>query len=350
MFPKKWMLHILVFCSMCLIGCEAPVPGLHKRVIRGGWYNKNDALNPLSTTSKQSLAHLKSLGVQWLALGPEVYMESIFAPKLRYGKDTPDYQSFIHYAKQQGFKVAILPRVESGSFFRPPYPYRADLRMPNEKTWSEFIDNYEAMLLHYARLAQETNADLFILGLEYLSFVKEKPAAWRRFANSVRTIYKGKITYSANWYEEFEAVTFWDAFDYIGIGAYFELTDSQEPTVPQLKQNWQPIIKQLSDIAKQYNKPILFTEVGYMAFADTADQPWRWQNDPERVVDTQIQAACFEALFQAFGEKSWFGGMFIWRFYSSPDNAPVYDYSPLNKPAEHIIRRWYQTVRNNDIK
>ena len=32
---------------------------------------------------------------------------------------------------------------------------------------------------------------------------------WRRIIGEVRKVYDGKLTYSANWYREFEQITFW---------------------------------------------------------------------------------------------------------------------------------------------
>jgi hypothetical protein len=41
----------------------------------------------------------------------------------------------------------------------------------------------------------------------------------------IRKIYTGKLTYAANW-DDFDKVPFWKELDYIGIDAYFPLSDA----------------------------------------------------------------------------------------------------------------------------
>ena len=55
-----------------------------------------------------------------------------------------------------------------------------------------------------------------------------------------RAVYKGKLTYAANWDGEFEEVAFWDALDVIGVQAYFPLTEERVPSVTKLTQAWAP--------------------------------------------------------------------------------------------------------------
>lgn len=320
---------------------QEPVKGLSSDVFRGAWFAKNDAKAILGDHAKESLMELKRLGVTWLALGPEVHMEDINRPALSYGKDDEDYRTFIRYCRSIGLSVVLLPRIESPSFFEPPFPFRADLQMLTSDHWETFHNNYEKMLVHYAKLAEEEGVGLFLMGLEYLTYVKRFPDVWRRFAKAVREVYKGKISYSANWYEEFEAIKFWDALDYIGVGAYFELTKAANPTVAQLKQSWQPIVQKLAALSKQYQKPVIFTEVGYTSFADAAAFPWKWQDDLDRAIAPQHQADCYDALFQVFSGQPWFKGFFVWRFYSTPSLAPTYGYSPIGKPSADVIQQWY---------
>ena len=40
----------------------------------------------------------------------------------------------------------------------------------------------------------------------------------------------GVLTYAANWWKEYEAVTFWNALDYVGIQGYFELSTEEDPS------------------------------------------------------------------------------------------------------------------------
>ena len=324
---------------LALTACTPPQ--LPERHFRGGWLTKNDKGLILSQVTKQTLQTMKSLGIKWIALGPDVHMENIHKPALSYGSDDNAYKEFITYATQQGFQITLLPRIESPDFFKPPYPFRADIEMDNEEDWKTFHDNYKQMIGHYARLSQETGVGMLILGLEYQQSVSQFPESWRAIIKHARSLYKGKLTYSANWYEEFQQVTFWDELDYIGIGAYFELSDGPNTSMLSIMDNWLPIVKTLQKTSEAYNKPVIFTEVGYTTFEDAAQYPWKWQDDLQRPISQEQQADCYRALFRVFANEPWFDGFFIWRFYTDPSILPTYSYSPVNKPAGDVIQRWF---------
>ncbi|TNE45091.1 MAG: hypothetical protein EP343_27875 [Deltaproteobacteria bacterium] len=338
-------LGLLVLGWLALVGCGAPGTGestLPKRMVRGGWLAKNDVGEILSQPTRSAVEKMTGLGIQWVALGPEVMMPDIFRPEMSYGKEVDSYRTFVRWAKQQNMRILLLPRIESPSFFKPPFPFRADIQMLTTDHTDKFFANYEAMLLFWAKFCEEEKVEMFGLGLEYLTLVKEHPDRWRKMIASVRKVYKGKLTYSANWYEEYKAVTFWDTLDTIGIGAYFELNVEPNATPEEIRTQWTPILNDLKSLSQQYNKPILFTEVGYTAFHDAARYPWKWQDDLSRPLSLDHQADCYQVLFETFSEQPWFEGMFLWRFYTSPEKRPRYDYNPIGKPAENVIQQWFR--------
>ena len=236
----------------------------------------------------------------------------------------------------------LMPRIESPAFFQPPFPFRADIQMLSSDHRDQFFKNYEKMLVHYGKLCEEEGIHIFAIGLEYLKLVKNNPARWRTMIKAVRKVYKGKLTYSANWYEEYKAITFWDDLDLIGVGAYFELSVPQNARVSTIKKAWRPIVPQLQTLSEKYNKPILFTEIGYTSFADAAQYPWKWQSDLTRPLSPQHQADSFTAMFQTFSTKPWFYGLFVWRFYTQPTSTPAYDYNPIGKPTEGVLQQWFR--------
>ena len=61
---------------------------------------------------------------------------------------------------------------------------------------------------------------------------------WRRIVSEVRRVYSGRLTYAANW-DRLDRVPFWDAGDWIGVQAYFPLTDRPDPDRPALTAGWE---------------------------------------------------------------------------------------------------------------
>ena len=103
------------------------------------------------------------------------------------------------------------------------------------------------------------------IGTELRTAVLNRPDAWRSLIADVREVYGGELTYSANWYREFEEVPFWDALDYIGIQVYFPLADStgSKMSLDAFKAAWAPHVARIEALQQRVGKPVLFTEVGY---------------------------------------------------------------------------------------
>ena len=69
-----------------------------------------------------------------------------------------------------------------------------------------------------------------------------------RSSPACATIYRGPLTYGANFDEVFD-VPFWDALDWIGVSGYFPLVDAASPDLRALEEAWQPIVKRLEQLS-----------------------------------------------------------------------------------------------------
>ena len=94
--------------------------------------------------------------------------------------------------------------------------------------WLQWEEDYRRFVLHYARLAAETDMEMFCIGIELHLSIRHRPLFWRRLIDEVREVYPGAMTYGANWFQEYQEVDFWDQLDYIGIHAYFPVDAAAE--------------------------------------------------------------------------------------------------------------------------
>jgi len=172
--------------------------------------------------------------------------------------------------------------------------------------------------------------------------VAKRDDFWKELISDIRGIYGGEITYAANW-DNYENVKFWDQLDHIGIDSYFPLTDEPNESVEKLIELWYPIKVKLGRLASQYDKPILFTEYGYM---DHLQAPWRnWELESDRSDmnrSERAQVNAFKAFYDAFWEESWVSGGFIWKWYAERIPQRV-DYTPQGKKAAKVISEYYCT-------
>jgi len=157
----------------------------------------------------------------------------------------------------------------------------------------------------------------------------------------VRARYSGLITYAANHGGEETSITWWDAVDYIGVDAYYSLTDENDPTLAELRAAWEPHVATLANLASTWEKPILFTEIGYRSQDGTNRHPWAWET--EGAIDLQEQADAYQAAFESVYDQPWFAGMFWWSWDTDPFVGGPRDdgYTPHDKPAEDVLRAWY---------
>jgi hypothetical protein len=102
-------------------------------------------------------------------------------------------------------------------------------------------------------------------------------ARWRDLIRAVRTEYRGKVTYAAN-FDQYQRVGFWDDLDLIGINAYFPLRNANEPaTAEVLERGWTRVFGEIDRFrreAKLEDRRVLFTELGYTYRRGSTIEPW----------------------------------------------------------------------------
>ncbi len=163
----------------------------------------------------------------------------------------------------------------------------------------------------------------------------------------MRQVYSGALTCSANWYEEFKRIAFWDALDYIGVQGCFPLTDGTHPELEALLAGRRPHAKALEAVSRRFHKPVLFTEIGYKSRADAAVTPRGWpgrQTQPATEDELETQARCYEAFFRTFWSQDWVAGAYFWKWVPQwrSQGPGRRDFSPQGKPAERVLARGYE--------
>ena len=134
---------------------------------------------------------------------------------------------------------------------------------------------------------------------------------------------------------------FWDALDFIGVSAYFELAGRSSPTREELVAAWQPVKSRLARLAERWERPVVFTELGYRSVDFAGQYPWK--ADDTTPVNLELQADAYAAFFETVWREPWMGGVYWWNWFSFPDDGGYDDddYTPRNKPAEAVLRQYY---------
>ena len=115
---------------------------------------------------------------------------------------------------------------------------------------------------------------MFCIGRELDSTVIEREADWRRLIAKVRAEFDGPLVYSAN-FDSWDGIGFWDALDFIGVSAYFPLSDRADPSLGELEAGWDRALGPLEAASKRWGRPVLLTETGFPSIASAARAPWK---------------------------------------------------------------------------
>jgi hypothetical protein len=285
---------------------------------------------------------------------------------------TPTDESIIEicsYLKEKGVNVTLYPMLFLDTDGKP---WRGDISAKSDADVEHFFNEYNQFVKHYASLEVDgvKLKDLvsdFIIGSEF-----EKLTAYKNSANEFKSVEAlkslaaeirelvgndVKLTYAANWSEYHHTDGGWyhmDALwadkniDYIGLDAYFRLTDiphqATDPTPEQIVEAWQSgidydyykvcgekvglnakyAVKNFEWFWKHSHinpdgqktewepkmKPIVFTEAGFTAVDQTTNEPYKY-TDPKTIgaplpegsdghVDAKIQYDAVVATLQFF--------------------------------------------------
>jgi hypothetical protein len=284
---------------------------------------------------------IAGLGANWVAIVPTGYQEGIAAVRIApdpRGRSASEasVRHAILAAHAAGLRVLLKPHVDSTDD-----AWRGTFRPNDSLAW---FTSYRSFIMGWARVAEETGADLFAVGTELATL--SGPAYtgdWLTIIAGVRAVYHGPLTYAANWGKrstdaEYQQIGWWDKLDYIGIDAYFPLSGKPTPTAAVLQAGWLTYTDPWGDtyhwkdaitaVQARWQRPVLFTEVGYLATPRGAAS-WDAPTPPPGPTpapgpDAATQAAAYTALLATWGDVPWFAGFYAWEWnpFARSDGPP----------------------------
>jgi hypothetical protein len=334
---KSFILSLLLF-----IGCDTG-----KEVIYQGSKIKGVCfVAPHKEMQITDYEPVKQINAEWVALTPYGFCrenEPVFRyPKMNdttrkwqwWGERPDGVAACIRMAHQQGLKVILKPHVWAmgeGNI------YTGDLDYKTDENWTKFEKTYREYVLDFARIADSTKVEMYCIATEFHTFVAKRPQFWKKLIGEIKQIYKGKLTYAENW-DKYQEVPFWNEMDFIGVDAYFPLSEKQSPSVEDLKSGWKKHLNDMDKYARKQQKPILFTEIGYQSTDFSTNKPW--ESYSKEADNETLQANAYQAFFDAAWNQKWLAGAMIWKWFPFMDNGSKHrdKYSPQNKHAAAVLK------------
>ena len=291
--------------------------------------------------SDYSLLHLKDVGFNVIGIMVVQYMDDATKKTIYVNPNKTITDETLGYAINMthalGMQVMLKPHVDLAD---------EDMRS-NILASEEWFASYKKFILHYAEIAAKYNVELLCIGTELSNATTERwKAQWMDIIAEIRKIYKGKLTYASN-FDDYDTISFWPEMDFIGIDAYFPLTDHANPTKEELVAAWTTHADTLEKWLKDAGlaKGVIFTEIGYDTIEGSNKQPYRVLPTLTKYKESQDeQANCLDALLTVLSQRPWFRGFYWWNYFPRSDIGAL-GYTLRGKKGEKLATEWFGKLK-----
>ena len=261
--------HLYLFFLIALYGC-AQMPMDDPKI------NGISFVASPSEVDQEHIDPVVQLNSNYASVMPFGFIRTLDHPEILYntdrqwfGETLPGAQQYIKKLHENNISVMLKPQIWiwRGEF-------TGDLKMKSEEDWNILESSYRSFILDFAKLAEETDVALFCIGTELEQFIVHRPEYWNGLIKDIKEVYNGELTYAANW-DEYKRIPFWTELDYIGVDAYFPVSESKTPNIEEIKIGWQRWKKEIESVAKAHNRKVLFAEFGYRSVDFAGKEPWK---------------------------------------------------------------------------
>jgi hypothetical protein len=146
--------------------------------------------------------------------------------------------------------------------------------------------------------------------------------------------------YNTN-YDSGNVVNWFDAVDYLGISAYYDVADRPGSSEEEMFSKWLEHRDGIKAMSEKWDKPVLFAEVGCRSAEGCAMMPYDYLHD-EFPYSEEEQANFYASCLRAFYHEPWFCGFFWWHWSINPDDESAkMGFDIYGKKAEGVLRKWY---------
>lgn len=314
------------FLAMLLAACQTP--DLSKQKMRGATMLQTKETGLDEAQADKSFKTLARTGANAVVLIPFMRQETVRSTSIIIAESVRDDQLIagIRRARAAKLRVIVKPQMlVEGS-------WAGEINPGSDAAWRVWFDSYAVHLLHYAQIAQNEGAEVFVIGTELRH--SDRQPYWRDLIAAVRKVFKGRVTYAAHNQDGVSAYAHWDALDAMGVTLYPSLGKSASRE--EMKKNIQNAVADLEVLSASQGKPMLILEIGLPSANGAQDRPWEIPKNP--VPNMRVQAAALDIWLDEL-KKPWVDGVFVWDWHSNPAAGGKLDtdFTVQNKPAQSVL-------------
>lgn len=330
------MLTALLLLSTAGLPIPTPRDATFHRGVALGLFVSSDDPAYQTATYRTFLEEIRDLGATHVQLVVRGHQDDVRASEITAETTDAVVAATLAHAASLGLRTFVMPIVHLRH--RAGKDWRGVLAPTDRRAWWR---SYRRFVFRYARMP---HVDLLAIGSELLTMERDE-RRWRALAADLRRVYRGQLTYSANW-DHYQPVPFWDALDVVGVNAYPSLSGAPNPDETTLTAGWGPFTRELRAWANRNGHRYLLTELGFPAHPLAAKRPW--DHAHRGAPDPALQLRCWRSTLRAWHADPRLAGLYAWNWFGvgGPDDA---GYTPRGKPAAEVIRYWYRASQRTPL-
>jgi len=193
----------LILCVVCISCCHYPVGDSSDHSVSVSIEEKQRGVHVFGRMDSTTYNDLSNIHADWITLVPYAGQNGHDSPEISYFRsDDPDHIKErndrwirqIRATHEAGFKVFLKPHIWISN--AADGKWRSDIYYDNEDEWNTWKENYRSFILHYAKMAEQADVEMFCIGVELTRLSKGKPEFWRTL---IRDILLGSKIIRARW-------------------------------------------------------------------------------------------------------------------------------------------------------
>ncbi len=328
----------------------------------------------------RSAAGILDTAANWSVLTPTWTFTRESPPVLELvtGRDLlwPELATLIQESRSQGLRVGLFP-TPSMPIAGPPGPgsYH-DLwwqAAPRDFVWwVMWFEEYESFLQHHASVARQFEAEMLILGGEWLSpalpdglladgsqsgVPADAEERWRQIIAELRGLYDGRIAWALTYPQDLQRPpAFLDSVDLIYVLWSAPLGSQSAIPVSEIQAAAERILdREVILLEQRFEQPMVLA-VSYPSAGGAIQacvpapggscRPFDALSPPNPDLpavsqNLNVQLKVYQALLNAVNERDWIDG-FVSRGYYPPAALRDKSTSIHGKPAQELLANWFQ--------
>ncbi len=266
------------------------------------------------------------------------------------GKRDLDLAFAVGTAREHGMQAVLDLRLraeETGTF--------ADgIVLDTEAATRTFFERYQALLVHYALLAEVLEVDVLCVGSELrfagrtrsaspdapLVMRELRLASWGEALAVVREIFDGALAFGLSRPAEAAQVAFWDRVDLLGIDLFPAWNeDFEKPPKGVRRRMWRNVLDAAVRAGEEVDRPVFVLQAGVSSSAEG----WRRFDVPRGELDLEFQRESLTGLSRSLSwsrdELERVRGLHLWKWLgpSDPSTSSGRGFALQGKPAERVL-------------